>query len=88
VRCGALGDALDDPLTSTVKGEEDRDAGARVKVIQDQPVRKRDTRGIRKDDVVGVLLLENADHDSRHHSLNVLLVPGEGLLDFSPTRGP
>jgi hypothetical protein len=82
VRRSALGDALDDLFTSTVKGEEDRDAEARMKAISDQPVRERDTSGIRKDDVVGMLLLENADHDPRHHLLNVLLVRSEDLLDF------
>jgi hypothetical protein len=35
-----------------------------------------------------MLLLENADHDPRHHLLNVLLVPGEDLLDFSPKWQP
>ena len=38
--------------------------------------------------MVGVLFLENADHDPRHHMLTVILVPGEGLLDFSPTQRP
>jgi hypothetical protein len=38
--------------------------------------------------VVGMLLFENAHHDPRHHMLNVLLAPGEGLLDFNPTQSP
>jgi len=84
VRRDTLGDALDHHLASTVTAVEDRDARARGKGLEDQPVRKRNTEAVAKDDVVRMLFFENANHDARHHWPNVRLVPGDGLLDSSP----
>ena len=71
MRRGATDDALNDHLGIAVTAVEDREARARGEALYDQPIRKRYTCGIGKDDV-----------------LNVLLGPGEGLLDFSPKWRP
>src|SRR5260370_10249629 len=36
--------------------------------------------------MVRMLLFENANHDPRCHMFTVILVSGEGLLDFRPTK--
>jgi hypothetical protein len=67
VRCGATGNALDDHPGSVLSAVEDCDASARGEALYDEPFRERYMRAVSEDEMVRMLLFEDADHDHRRH---------------------
>lgn len=63
VRRGAALDALGDHRASTVTAVGDRDVSSRAESFRDQPIRESHAGTVAQDDVVSLLLFEDADHD-------------------------
>jgi len=66
--CGAAGDRVDDHLAVIVSAKGNRDGSARVEPLRDEPIRQNYASVVGEDDVVIVLLSQDADENPRHAS--------------------